>query len=175
MRRTISIISLFLALCLILAGCGNKSEEGVPDGYQLASSDEADYLFYVPSGWIVDTSTLYTSAYVSAGDASSVSLTAYGLERESTTVADWWNGYTEQFGKAFTDMETVSEKEITMGGVSGIQYTYTAKMADTQYNFVCSAVIRGSNVYYMLYTSTPTYYENHLEELDGIISNFNFK
>ena len=175
MKKTISIVALLLTMCLMLAGCNKNNDENVPDGYQLASSEEADYLFYVPEIWIVDSSTLYTSAYVSAGDASSVSVTAYGLERESTTVADWWQGYQSQFTAAFSAYEAVGEKEIKMGGVDGMQYTYTATMADVQYNFVCSAVVRGNYVYYMLYTSTPTYFENHLEELDGIISNFNFK
>ncbi len=175
MKRIISVVSLLLCLCMVFAGCGNKQDENAPDGYKLASSEEADYLFYVPSEWVVDTSTLYTSAYVSAGDSSSVSVTAYGLERESTTVADWWKGYTEQFNEAFKDMETVSEEKVTMGGIEGVKYTYTAKMADVQYNFVCAAVVRGNYVYYMLYTSIPQYYEEHIEEFNGIVSNFKFK
>lgn len=175
MKRIISVVALLLAMCLMLAGCNKNKDNSAPDGYQLASSEEADYLFYVPESWIIDSSTLYTSAYVSAGDASSVSVTAYGLERESTTVADWWSGYQAQFTEAFSEYEAVSEKEVTMGGINGMQYTYTATMAEVKYNFVCSAVIRGNYVYYMLYTSTPAYFENHLEALDGMISNFSFK
>ena len=175
MKKYISAIALLLCLCMLFAGCGNKQDENAPDGYKLASAEETDYLFYVPSSWIIDSSTLYTSAYVSAGDASSVSVTAYGLERESTTVADWWKGYTEQFDEAFEEMEVVTEEKVTMGGIEGVKYTYTAKIAGAQYNFVCSAVVRGNYVYYMLYTSTPANYESHLEELDGIISNFDFK
>ncbi len=175
MKKILSVAALLIALCLVLAGCNKNSDNTTPDGYQLASSEDADYLFYVPESWIVDTATLYTSAYVSAGDASSVSVTAYGLENGSITVADWWKGYQKQFTEAFDNYEAVSEKEITMGDVKGMQYTYTAKMADVKYNFVCSAVIRENYVYYMLYTSTPDYYENHLTELDSIISYFNFK
>ncbi len=175
MKRIISAMALLLALCLLLAGCNKNSDDNTPNGYKLASSDEADYLFYVPESWIIDTSTLYTSAYVSAGDVSSISVTAYGLERESTTVADWWKGYQDQLTGTFSGYEAVSEKEITMGGVDGMQYTYTATLADVKYNFVCTAVVKANYVYYMLYTSTPTYFENHLTELDAIISYFNFK
>ncbi len=175
MKKVFSIITLLTVLALLLAGCGNKEPSEIPDGYQIASSQDCDYIFYVPETWKIDSSTLYTSAYFSSGDSSSISVTAYGMNFEDKTVDDWWEGYTKQFEEAFSEYELVTTADKTMGGIDGKQYTYTAKLADKQYNFICTAVVRGEYVYYMLYTSTPDYYEKHLDTLEEVIGYFEFK
>ena len=51
MKKTgILLVSLLLLAGILLGGCGKKQNPDVPSGMQLASSDEADYLFYVPEG-----------------------------------------------------------------------------------------------------------------------------
>ena len=175
MKRLLSVIALLMVPVLFLAGCGDKTPSDIPDGYQLASNDDCDYLFYVPETWVVDNQTLYTSTYYSAGDSSGISVTAYGMNFEDEAVEDWWNGYEAQFNEAFESYELLSTEDATLGGVEGKKFTYTAKMADKQYNFICIAVVKNEYVYYMLYTSTPEYYENHLETLDEVVSYFEFK
>ena len=178
MKKIISVIALLAMLTMLFTACGNDTPTDIPDGYQLASSEDCDYLFYVPEDWIVDSRTLYTSAYHSAGDTgdtSSLSVTAYGMNFGETTVEDWWKGYEGQFTEAFESYELVSTEDVKLDGVEGKQFTYTAKMAGAQYNFVCTAAVRDNYVYYMLYTSTPEYYENHLDTMKEAVSYFKFK
>ena len=47
------LVTLLLALSMVLGGC-EKMDSSVPAGMQLASSEDADYLFYVPEGWRVN-------------------------------------------------------------------------------------------------------------------------
>ena len=52
MKKTgILLVSLLLLVGILFGGCGKKQDPDVPSGMQLASSDEADYLFYVPENW----------------------------------------------------------------------------------------------------------------------------
>ncbi len=175
MKRIISVIAAIAMLAMLLTGCADKTPTDIPSGYQLASSKDCDYLFYVPDTWVIDSQTLYTSAYYSSGDTSSISVTAHGISAQGSTVEDWWKGYEKQFNEAFTDYKLVNTEDVKLDGIEGKQFTYTAKIADKQYNFVCTAAVRGLYVYYMLYTSTPEYYENHLDTLNEVVSYFKFK
>lgn len=173
------LASLFLAalICLgaiMLSSC-QETETDVPKGMKLASSEDADYIMYVPENWRVDRSTLYTSAYFSSGDTSSISTAAYGMNFTDNSVDEWWKSFEEEMSKIYTDISEVTTEDAVLGGVDGTKYTFSASLNEKQYNYIITAVIRGSYLYYVTYTSTPDYYENHLEELESVISNFAFK
>lgn len=174
MRKTLKIAAFVMAVIAILslASCGKTASEH--QGYILASSDKVDYFMYVPENWKVDKSTLFTSAYFSSGDATSVSATAYftGL-----SVEDWWKGFAEEFKLAYTDsnIDEAKVEEAVLGGIDGRKYSFNGKLAGQEYDFIMVAVTRGGYIYYLTYTSVPNYYEDHLEELDNIIEYFEFK
>lgn len=176
MKKTgILLVSLLLLVGMLLGGCGKKQDPNVPSGMQLASSDEADYLFYVPQEWRVDKSSLYTSAYYSSGDATSVSATAFGMNLDDTTVSDWWEGYTEQFKSIYASMEVTAEEETKLGGADAVKYTFNAVLNEEEYQYIIVAALRKNYIYYITYTSTPEYYEKHLSDLDLVLENFSFK
>lgn len=176
MRKTgILLVLLLLLVGTLLGGCGKKQDPDVPSGMQLASSDEADYLFYVPDGWRVDKSTLYTSAYYSSGDATSVSAAAFGMNLDDTTVSDWWEGYTEQFESIYDSMEVTAEEETKLGDIDAMKYAFNAVLNEKEYRYIIVAALKDNYIYYITYTSTPDYYENHLSDLDLILENFSFK
>ena len=176
MKKTgILLVSLLLLSGMLLGGCGKKQNPDVPSGMQLASSDEADYLFYVPQEWRVDKSTLQTSAYFSSGDATSVSATAFGMNLDDSTVSDWWEGYTEQFESIYDSMEVTAEEDTKLGGVDAVKYTFNAVLNEKEYQYIIVAALRKNYIYYVTYTSTPDYFEEHLSDLDLVLENFSFK
>lgn len=176
MKKTITALALVSALMLLLSGCSGKTEEtGVPAGMKLASGEQADYLLYVPEEWRVDKNTLYTSAFYSAEDATSISVTAYGMKFTDSTVEDWWKTYSVELAKVFDEISDENAEKAQLGGIEGMRYTYGAKLAEKDYRFNCTAVIKDNYVYYLLYTSTLEHYEQHLTELDKVVANFSFK
>lgn len=186
MKKIISLVALLLCASMLFAGCGNKQDPSVPDGFQLISSEEADYNLYVPTEWIPGINNLSTSAYFSRGaDATSISVTAFGADLAGQTVEKWWDEYKKDFEAEFDNFEVISEEDASLGGVDGKKYTFTAtkgvetdaegKETATQYNFICVAVVKDTYVYFLLYTSTPKYYEEHLSTLGDVISHFSFK
>ncbi|MCI8611193.1 MAG: hypothetical protein HFE66_04645 [Clostridiales bacterium] len=175
MKRTgFLLVTLLLALSMILCGC-EKQASDVPAGMQLASSEDADYLFYVPEGWRVDKSSLYAAAYFSSGDATSISVTAFGVNMTDDTVSSWWENYTEQFTGIYEKMEVTAQEEAVLGGIDGMKYTFDATLNEKEYRYIIVAALRENYIYYITYTSTPEYYEDHLDELDLVLEHFAFK
>ena len=177
--KKISVIALFLTAILSLTAfvsCGEKKEEiKVPDGMKLASSEDVDYLMFVPETWRVDRSDLYTSAYFSSGDATSISVSAYGLTGGVADLDSWWKSFSDEAKTVYGEFTEVDAKKAKLDGIAGKEYTFTAKLGETQYNYIVTAVIKDYYVYYVTYTSTPDYYEDHLEERVQVIENFDFK
>lgn len=177
MRKSIRFTALVLAVLMCaaaFAGCSKKDPD-TPSGMKLASSEDTDYRMYVPENWRVDKSTLYTAAYYSSGDATSISATAYGMNYDDTTVDDWFEGFTEEFKEIYTDVTEAKAEEAKLGGVDGKKYTFSGTLNEKVYNYIIVAVLRQNYIYYITYTSTPEYYSDHLEELDDVIRYFEFK
>ncbi len=175
MKKTgILLVSLLLILGMALGGCA-KQDPDVPAGMQLASSEDADYLFYVPEGWRVDKASLYTAAYFSSGDATSMSVTAFGMNMTDDSVSSWWERYTGQFADIYDAMEVTAEEEAELGGIDGMKYTFEATLNEKEYQYIIVAALRENYIYYITYTSTPEYYEDHLDELDLALEHFAFK
>ena len=98
------IIPMLLTLALIASvfcSCSKKSDVDIPDGYQLASADEADYYFFVPATWTVDTKTTASAAYVSASDPASISVMTWSLSNTDSTLEEWWNTFLPDFEKVY--------------------------------------------------------------------------
>ena len=176
--KRISVVALILAAALSLfafVSCGEKEEVKAPDGMKLASGEDVDYYMYVPKTWRVDRSDLYTSAYFSSGDATSISATAYGVTGGVATLEEWWKSFCEEASAVYGEFKEVDTKKAKLGGIEGQEYTFTAKLGEQQYNYIITAVIKDYYVYYVTYTSTPDYYEDHLEERTAVIESFEFK
>ena len=177
--KKISVISLILAtvMCLFaFCACAKEKDEiKAPQGMILASGEKVDYYMFVPETWKVDKSELYTSAYFSHGDATNISTTAYNINTaEIKTVDDWWAGFEKQMKDVYKDVSEIKAADAKIDGIKGREYSFSAKLAEKEYNFIITAVIKGDNVYYITYTSTPEYNEDHLEEREQVIESFKF-
>jgi len=177
--KKISVIALLLVLCTCLtvfSGCAKKEADSAPDGMKLASGENADYCMYVPDTWKVDRSDLYTIAFFSSGDTTSISTTAYAIGTDIATLEDWWGIFEGRMDKElFSEHSDVTVSDAVLGGVEGKEYSFTAKRGEQDYNVVITAVIKDFNVYYVTYMSVPKYNEDHLEERAQIIEAFKFK
>ena len=75
----------------------------------------------------------------------------------------------------YTDISEITEEDAELGGTAGTKYTFSASLNGQQYNYIITAAFRSNYIYYITYTSTPDFYEKHLDELDDVIANFAFK
>jgi len=181
--KKLSLIALLLALIMCasaLVGCSGGQEAGSPDGMKLASNEESGYLMYVPdveNCWKVDRSGLYTSACYSSGDdATNISATAFDVvQGANVTVESWWEDFVPNLKETYAEMSDIAVKDAKIDGIKGKEYSFSGKLAGNEYKYIITAVIKDAYVYYITYTSTPEFYEEHLEDLESVINNFKFK
>ncbi|MBR5444826.1 MAG: hypothetical protein IKV57_01805 [Clostridia bacterium] len=165
---------LMLALSvLFLAGCDRDAN--APTGYKTASGEAADYFFFVPDDWTVDLTTGATSAYCSAEDPSSVSVMAWELPHTDTTLEEWWTMNMEDVTRVFQNVEAAEPENVTMGGVHAQKYVYTADLGEFSYKILQAASIKGGSVYLITYTSLAETFDSHLEEVNNMISFFQYR
>lgn len=168
------IFALLLAVsALALTGCDADNE--APTGYKTASGEAADYTFFVPEEWTVDLSTGATSAYCSTDDPSSVSVMAWELPHTDTTLDEWWDMNLEDISLVFQNVVVEEPENVTMDGVYGKKYTYTADLGEFSYKIQQTAAIKGGSVYLITYTSLADTYDTHLEEVGNMVSFFTFR
>ena len=196
MKKFLSVFlaAVMLALCaMMLASCSKGGEEGTPDGMEIASSEEADYYFYVPKGsaWVSDVKSGATTAYYSNTDTSNVSVMAFTLANTDYTVEDWWNSFENDFKNTYDDFEVVSSETAILDGVSALKTIFTGKMnvgvgSDgeaivREYKFMqVSAIRKGTlsapKAYVFTYTSlNDETFDSHLEDVETMVENFKFK
>lgn len=168
--------AIILVLSTILCSCAK--DDGVPAGMKLFSGENVDYTVYLPEDWTVDMSTGTLSAYVSSVDSSSVTITAQVLETSKMTMSvdEYWESYKADFESTFDDMEYEGEVPVTttLDGVPANKYVYTATVTGIKCKFMQLVCINAGKVYVITYTSTPDKYDNNIEGVDSIISNFSF-
>ena len=184
--RLTACVLLFVFMSCALLSCGAKVVDGVtvPAGMRMIVSESKDYNLIVPDNWLTDTTVGMTSAYCEDAARSSVSVTANELSGlETTTIEDYWNGFSEQFLAAFPDFEMVDKEpsDVTVGAANegsetkGVKYRYTATVGDTKYQWMQVLFIRNATIYIMTYTSTAEAYDSHLDDVNNIIAHFSFR
>ncbi len=180
-------ISLLLAMILFLSmlfSCGTQTEEGiaVPSGMQAIASEAGDYYLMVPAAWLPDTTKGMTSAFAEDAARSSVTVCANELTREIDSIASYWDEFQAQFAAAFSDFTMLDElpTDVTIAAgsesaIEGKKYRYTATIGEVQYQWMQILFIRNATIYIFTYTSTVDGYEENLDTVNEILSNFTFR
>lgn len=166
------ILALALAMTA-MTGC--DADKNAPTGYKTASGEAADYVFFVPDDWTVDLTTGATSAYCSTEDPSSISVMTWELPNTDTTLDEWWQMNLEDISMVFQNVEPAEPENLTIGGIHGQKYVYTADLGEFSYKILQAAAIKSGSVYLITYTSLADTYDAHAEEVNNMISFFLFR
>ena len=164
------LILILAGLTVTFASCGNEQGEYAPPaGFVTASSDSADFYFYVPDDWTIDYSTGAAGAYYSSSDPSSVSVMAWELEYTDTTVDEWWELNQDEVSAVFTNFNLESSENTTINDLYAKKFTYTATLGDFDYKIMQAACIKNSNVYLFTYTSLPEHFDEHTDDVNQML------
>lgn len=190
---------LCVLLCCVMAMCMiscNKQEEGSPDGMKKASADGIGYSVYVPSDWVVKSSTesLLVEARVSDEDSSNVTVMRYynsSIEIDAskenfaeTAIRDYWADYKDQLEKVFdvddekkTTMKLADENgyKCVMGsgwegsGVTAVEYDYTATLGGVELSYAQIIAFYDNYFYIVTFTTRPDLFDMHAEYVADIV------
>lgn len=171
MKKTLALLLCALSL-LSLCACGE--DVTVPTGMMLASGKIADYYLFVPANWTVNSATGITSAYVSSSDHTNVSMTSYALSEKEITAREYFDSHREEISAVFSEMSEPEFTDTKLDETPALQVVYTAKSAGVSYKIMQVYCLRGESVYLFTFTATPEKYEEHLEKIGVILTEFRF-
>ncbi len=175
------LLSLLLALlCLLpaawMTAC-TQPEDGdgisLPSGMQNATAGAEGYLFFVPSGWIVERIGDVTVASVSAYSSVTFSLAVFASERSA---AEYFTASRPDLEKQLTEFSLSEEGEKTaIGGSAALRYSFSGKYAqDRLYRVTQYITKRDGYLYVLTYTANGEEFDSYKTAIDTAIGHFRF-
>ncbi len=172
---------LSLLTVIIILGCCSCAQDGkgtvdlsAPSGMKLASDKAADFKFYVPDSWIIDTASGTPCAYASEIDPSNI--TAVRVSTQAPNAEEYWKTYVDDFKTSFKNFTLITEGEkTTLSGVDAKKYVYTAELTGVMYKYCTVICISSGSAYIVTYTAQSDYYENNQEAFISVCNNFMIK
>lgn len=150
------------------------TDANAPQGMQIASGDEVEYLFYVPASWSPNkTSNVYAAT---APDGSFVSVVSYLPSSDGISVEGYFEKSEEMMKTTSgTQYERISEKETTLGGGKALQYEYEYTIGGVTYRYLQIIIGYKSMIYNLTYTALPQNFEANRADVEAIIAAFTFR
>ena len=150
------------------------TDANAPAGMQIASGEEVEYLFYVPSTWSPNkTNNIYAAT---APDGSFVSVVSYLPSSEGISVKSYFEKSEEMMKTTSGNRYTrISEAETTLGGGKALQYEYEYTVGGVTYRYLQVIVGYKSMIYNLTYTALPQNFEANRADVEAIISAFTFR
>lgn len=148
-------------------------DEDTPEGFQLASRSKFEFRFYVPRTWIVNTSSSIPKAKVSATDFSNVSLNSFAVQDEITNGKEYWDFFKKTSLYEITELST--DENAKMGEYDAYAVEYITKISEIDYYVKQVFLTTSTMIYIFTYTSDSVHYDLHLDDVDAMLSVFEFK
>ena len=179
MKRIITFC-LCAIICLNFIGCSDSSDISVPMGMQIASdSDVPNYVLMVPNDWTIEsTAGTTTASYrdnLSNQALASFSATFNVAENSSVTAQSYFDSFVEEYTQTFGAPENITSEPYRLDGKEAMEFTYTATFGGEEYKFWQVICIHEGLIYTLTYSATTTYYDNYVEDMHLILTNFHFK
>ena len=151
-------------------------DEDAPEGMKSAAGDDVAYRFYVPENWTIHYDQSIYSAV--AEDKTSVSVVPYMPATDSMKVSEY-------FEMSRVMMEKMAENDgyrlisdiekVDLGGREATVYEFVFRVGGVDYHYRQYIAAYKSMIYCMTYTATEETFDLHLNELEAMVSAFQFR
>ena len=177
MKRIAIIISALLLCVILIPTLVSCSKDDTPDGYQLIACEGDCFRLYVPKQWASNTSSGITSAYYSAVENASVSVTVAD-DAGDMTLSEYWEYCNEKYQTTFKNYKPNEKTEkVILGGQAGEKHVFTASMTvydETEgknvtktYKFMQIFAKYKGEMYVFTYSAPEEKYSELLEVVEG--------
>ncbi len=149
------------------------TDENTPDGFYLASRNNYEFRFYVPDTWTVNINDLVPSAYYSKKDVSNVRLNSFTVKPDIMDGKSYWENFKKYYGYELTDV--VINENAKLGQYDALEIDYATEISGIKYRLKQVFLTTPSMIYIFTYTSNADHYAEHLDDVNKMISMFEFK
>ena len=149
-------------------------DEKTPSGMKIASSDNVEYVLYVPKSWICNSTSGANSAYVNESGKPNFSVTSYSPDKEITP-SEYFELAEKSYAENLSGYTRVSESDTKVHGIDAKTYVYTVSYGGIEYKIMQTVTVYGGRIYSLTYTSPSDVFDAHIADVNNIISAFIFR
>ena len=146
--------------------------DGAPESMKIASSDKVEYVLYVPSKWIVD-SSVTAGAYYSDTDLSNVNVVSY--YGDEMTVTEYWDMCDAEYKAQFSNYSLHENYKSKLGSRNAYVYIFTLSFDGKDYKMLQAISAYGELMYTFTYTAEEEIFDSHLDEVKLMMEQFKFR
>ena len=174
----------------MLASFTACSQNDVPDGYQLIACEGDEFRLYVPTQWVVNTTSGTTSAYYTSDAEMAITVTKAN-DAKDLTLEEYWAVCDENYKSELEEYNYDGNlKKIIMGGKPAEQRTFTAKVTRfddvenkniiKEYTFLQVMAQNNGETFILIYSAPTDQFDSQLEVVvgnssgEGVIPYFKF-
>lgn len=149
-------------------------DKNTPAGMEIASADQIEYRFYVPTVWVCNAESGMSEAYYPESGKSNVTVTSY-LPSVSISVEDYFTQCENQYKTTLPSYERVSRTERTVAERSAYSYTYRTTVDGVAFTVMQTLFAYNGSIYSITYTALSENFETHLQDVEAMLDAFTFR
>ena len=176
-KKTIAFVLALCTCALLLCSCNNNDNDEIPDGMQLVTSEYLDSKFFVPTDWTPEITT--GTLVAKASDNSNVSIQKMAVSGTYASAdeyfrTDYFPKLTDTFKNVVLLEEECSTENQKFGTVNNgaVKYVYTLESDGSVYKIMQYFSHYSGYLYILTYTAEQSVFDEHLEDVASIVSNF---
>jgi len=176
-KKTVKIIFTILTSVMLLISLAACSQSDVPEGYQLVACEGDEFRLYVPTQWIVNTSSGTTSAYYTS-DAEVAVTVSKTEDANGLSLEEYWEKCNEQYKSELDEYSYDGNvKKVVLGAKAGHRRIFSAKITKfseienknvtKEYKFLQVMAKNGEDMYVLTYYAPSDKFDALLEIVEG--------
>lgn len=153
--------------------------KGTPEGMKLASDEDIEYRFFVPTSWVCDPKSGASEAYYDESGRSVVTVTSY-VPTSSMSVKDYFKLCEEKYKAELPEYTRIGDAvECKVDSRVAYSYTYETTVEGRRIRIMQTIFVHDSSFYTITYTALAeegcNNFELHLDDVKKMLSEFRFR
>ena len=146
-----------------------------PDGMKLASNEDIEYRFFVPTSWVCNPKSGANEAYYPESGRPNVTVMSF-VPESSMTINDYFIKCESEYKNEFSDYVREGEGvERKVDGKVAYSYTFTLTAEGRSIKIMQTVFVHDSSFYTITYTALAENFDVHVEDVEKIIGAFRFR
>lgn len=151
------------------------TDKKTPDSMKIASSDNVEYVMYVPSSWICNSESGMSEAYFDESGRPNVTVTSYSYDESVLTPEQYFEKCEDEYEDVLPEYEFTSSTERTVADRDAVSYVYTATVKGVKVRIMQTVYDYNGIMYSFTYTAREDRFDAHIDDVEDMLDAFRFR